>query len=264
MLRALLGALAAADTLRRIDVGEVVRHMNRVMLAGPLAHPARDAGRLADCHGSLAHILVGALHDDEAVLGLERNEAVRAGLHALAAGGALVTVHNRDTVADMDGVEVADCLAVAEADTAVRAQLPPAEQRLRRLAGADAVVVIQLLRVFIGAVAGNERNLALRRAGVRAEDRSKLCRDLRAADRTLVARRRTGPVRESVGVIVAAREAAAAAVGTGQLRTQVNEQLIFLHLEDLRCIRQQDSREESDHCQQNYCNYDQIHTRTPL
>ena len=65
MLRALLCAVTAVYALLRINVCQVVSHMHRIMLAGPLAHPAADAGSFADCHCGPSIILVGALDDHE-------------------------------------------------------------------------------------------------------------------------------------------------------------------------------------------------------
>lgn len=65
VLRALLCAVTAVHALLRINVCQVVSHMHRIMLAGPLAHPAADAGSLADCHRGPCIVLVGTLDDHE-------------------------------------------------------------------------------------------------------------------------------------------------------------------------------------------------------
>ena len=63
MLGTLRRAFATADALGRINDRHIVDHVNRIVLTGPLAHPACDAGGLADHHCRLAKVLVGALNE---------------------------------------------------------------------------------------------------------------------------------------------------------------------------------------------------------
>ncbi len=220
------------------------------MLAGSLTHAAGNAGRLADCHGCLAGILIGALDRNRLLVRLQRYDALRADLDAGLAGRAVISSDNRDTVNDMDRVELAGIDTVAEADAGELAGFAAAEQCFGGFAAVYAFVLVQRLCVLFRAVAGNERNHLLLRFGGSAENLRKLFSYRGAADNALAAGN-VFIVRHSVRIIVTAGKAAPAAVRSGKLRAKVNEQLIFLDRENLRCVGKQNSRDKTDNRQKN-------------
>ena len=145
----------------------------------------------------------------------------------------------------MDRVELACRFTVAKSQAAVRAGLGAAEKLLRSLTGLNIGIIIQLFRVIRRAVAHDVGDLFFHAVRALAEDGGELFGAGGTADRALGAGDAVRIICQRVRVVVTAGIAAAAAVRAGQLRTEFQIGLIFLNIEDLRCVRKDDGSDQS-------------------
>ena len=205
--------------------------MNGVLLALLLAQAAADAGVGADAHGSLALVLVGAGHVD--LLGHRdlRDQMAGAGLGAGHAVGALVRVHHGGAVGtDGHGAELAGGHAGAEAQTAELAL----QRTTGHLGGRQAVLHTDVLITLGGvsaAVAADKSHLPLTGGSLLAHDLCDGGSILRAGRGARIHRSRAR--QDGGGTAGAAGEAAAAAVGAGQMAEDFLFPGVLLYLKDL-------------------------------
>ena len=198
----------------------VTLHGNRSRLAGLHAFHTADASGLAGLHHHGALVLRDARHVDRPVLGpllAELDDSLRTGLHAGAAGRALVGIdlgQPRFGV-DPDGIEGADRHAVAVAQTAERtARLAHVE---RRSHGARRGAV-----EFVGSRTLGARSAAPHGSHLRLLFGGRLTQIIRhglhagAAAHRAEERRNVVPLHQRVGHAAATGEAAAAAVRSGE------------------------------------------------
>ena len=183
-----LRAVAALDTLGRIDLRHEILHMDRVGGAFPLALHAADAAHLADLHDLCAFVLVTAADHDLLALGDQLDNALGAGVHTGAAAHALGPIRLRDTVDDVHGVKLTGLHAVAQADAGEGAQLVAlaAEQHGRAAILGTGIVEAGLGHVC-AAGTGYKRHLALGLSGRDAHDLRHLGRGGSAAGHALIA-----------------------------------------------------------------------------
>ena len=205
--------------------------MNGVLLALLLAQAAADAGVGADAHGSLALVLIGAGHVD--LLGHRdlRDQMAGAGLGAGHAVGALVRVHHGGAVGtDGHGAELAGGHAGAEAQTAELAL----QRTTGHLGGGQAVLHTDVLITLGGvgaAVAADKSHLPLTGGSLLAHDLCDGGSILRAGRGARIHRSRAR--QDGGGTAGAAGEAAAAAVGAGQMAEDFLFPGVLLYLKDL-------------------------------
>jgi hypothetical protein len=202
-----------------------------------------------------ADLDLGGLRDD-------LDQLLRAGFCTGAAARAVVASHDRYAVDNADRVKFTGCHAVAQTDAAVRAGLAAAEELLGRFTGTDIFIFIELGSVVSRAVAHDERNLFLHAAGVLTEQGSQLLGDRRAAYGTLGAGR-ISAFCHRVRIVITARKSAAAAVCSGELRTQIEKELILLDCENLGRIAEHTGSEETDD-DDKYYRYYYIHPLSPF
>jgi len=131
------GAHAAGEALIRVDKGAVFRNNDGSGRTGALAQAAADAAHGADI--AAAGVLVRAEDDNGVVLEPQVDDALRAGLIARAAADAAALVDLGHAVGvQRDRAEAADLHARTAAGAAVEAKIVA----LRALVGAAAAVAV--------------------------------------------------------------------------------------------------------------------------
>ena len=132
----------------------------------------------------------------------------------------------RNTVTDMNGVKLTGSHAVAQSDTSVRALVYSAEELLCGRTRLHSGVLQKRLCSLVSSVTHNDRNFLFGSLGSYAKNLSQGGSHVRAACGTLIARQ--GMIRrQSVGIVVAARISASAAVGARKLLSQKSERLVY-------------------------------------
>ena len=230
LLRALLGAGAAAGTFLVIDLGNITVHVDGIELALLGAERTSDTAGLADIHDSLALVLVGALDADRSSSRNKFDQLARTGLDAGAAGGALALIDFRNTVDDVDRVELAGLHAGSVTETSELAGLVAGTgYRAHGVAVVESEIIISGRCLIAGAGTFDKSDLLLTLACRNAQD---------SRDRvpTGLLSYRTGIDRgialvDRLGTAVAARISAAAAVVARKRFTDGRFPLINLNFE---------------------------------
>ena len=155
-----------------------------------------------------------------------------AAFHAFIAGCTFVVIHYGNTVDYVDGVKLTGSHAVTQSDTSVRALVYSAEELLCGRTRLHSGVLQKRLCSLVSSVTHNDRNFLFGGLGSYAENLSQGGSHVRAACGTFVARQ--GMIRrQSVGIVVAARISASAAVGARKLLSQKSERLVYRYEEYL-------------------------------
>ena len=260
--RALSGTETALNALLGIDHTEIVDHCDRTFRAYLRTLAAADAGDRTSFSGICALLLVVAADLDLGRLGKDLDQFLRARLSTCAAACAIVTSYNGNAVDDANRIEFTCSNAVTQTDAAVRTLLAPAEQLLGCFTGVDVLILIKFGGVIRCAVAHNKCNLFLHAAGILSQKGCQLSCYRRTADGALSA----GDVAafcKRMSIIVTSGKSAAAAVGSGELCTQVEEKLIFLDGTYFGRIAEHAGSEETDD-DNKYYGYCNIHPLSPF
>lgn len=230
--RALLGAHSAVLALFRIDVGKVIHNVDSVKLTCLFALAASDTS-VGTCLPGLCALCIGmTLYDYDVLCRGYSDELVRARSCACSAGYAVISVYYRNTVTDVNGVKLTGGYAVTQSDTSVRALVYSAEELLCGRTRLHSGVLQKRLCSLVSSVTHNDRNFLFGGLGSYAENLSQGGSHVRAACGTFVARQ--GMIRrQSVGIVVAARISASAAVGARKLLSQKSERLVYRYEEYL-------------------------------
>ena len=189
------------------------------------------------------------------------DQLLRACLSAGAAACAVVATYNRNTVDNADRVEFAGLHAVTKADAAVRAGLASAEELLGCLTGVYILVFIELRSIVCCAVAHDKCHFFLHASGILSEQGSELLCYSGTTDRAL----RAGSLSSlchCVRVVITSCEAAAAAVGSGELCAQIKKELVLLDCKNLGCVTEHAGGKEADDSYKCY-RYYYIHPLPP-
>ena len=219
-------ALAAQAAFRIIDLSHVVRHRDRLerTLLGTLAASDTSVGT---CLPGLCALCIGmTLYDYDVLCRGYSDELVRARSCTCSAGYAVISVYYRNTVTDVNGVKLTGGYAVTQSDTSVRALVYSAEELLCGRTRLHSGVLQKRLCSLVSSVTHNDRNFLFGGLGSYAENLSQGGSHVRAACGTFIARQ--GMIRrQSVGIVVAARISASAAVSTRKLLSQKSERLVY-------------------------------------
>ena len=230
-------ALAAELALGRVYVSNVAFHDYGFVRAGFGADAATYAGVGTGLLGNRALVLVHAAYKHPhaaGTFGPELDDALGAGLHAGAAGGALFLVHYRKTCGRIHGkgAKLADSHAVPATKASVRASSIPGIEGRFHLARCKSVIVIDGGTGVACAIASDHCNHGSLFLDLVAKDGSHFGHSLVAANGAIV----VVQVRGLDGGLCkgsAAGKPATAAVGSGHGLFYIVNARILLYLEAL-------------------------------
>ena len=227
-----LGTLAAAGTLVVVDNGKVVNNLDSIVRAGLLALAAGDTAVLAALANCRALIVIRALYNDANGILNEMNNMMRTLTGAHTAADALGGIDLGNAVINSDSVLRTDSYAIAVTKAGVSTELITRVAEASNSTALNAVVDVSALGSLTVAVAGNVSNLLYNVLRLNAEDGSDLLRALVSAGNAEVGGSSL-TLRKSLGISIATRVAASAAVGAGEGVTDSEELLVLLDAEEL-------------------------------
>ena len=227
-----LGAFAAAGALVIIDNGEVVNNLDRAVWTGLLTLAACDTAVLAALANCRALIVIRALYDYANGILNKMDNAIRTLACTHTATDTLGGVDLGNAVLDRNGVLGTDSHAIAVAKAGVCTKLIARIAEIGNSTALNAVVDVSALGSLTVAVAGNVSNLLYNVLRLNAKDGSDLLRALVSAGNAEVGGSSL-TLRKSLGISIATRVAASAAVGAGEGVTDSEELLVLLDAEEL-------------------------------
>jgi hypothetical protein len=223
-------ASAALRTLFIIDRSQKVFDMDSVKFAVFLTELAANAADFAVDTRRFTRVVGMTSHTGFAIVGNQLNQTFRAGCRAHAAGGTFFIVNDRNAVYHRNGAEFALQQAGSAAQAAVNAGFGAAARQLhqRRTAGHAFIIISKITFAF---TAGASDESALPGLFLYGD-----AHDLPDFPRRFISAHRASigfglAFDDGVRERVAARKAAAAAIGAGQCVAYQRQSRIRLHLE---------------------------------
>ena len=227
-----IGTFAAAGALIVIDSRKIIDHLDSAMGAGLLALTASDTAVLT----ALAHcgtlIVIGALYNNALGILDKMDNAVGALACTHTATDTLGGIDLGNAVINGDGVLGADSHAVAVAEAGVSTELITRVAEVGNATALDAVVNVSALGSLTVAVAGNVCNLLYYVLCLNAENGCDILRALVSAGNAEVDSIGLA-LCKSLGISIATRVAASAAVSAGEGVTDGEEGLVLLDAKEL-------------------------------
>lgn len=244
-----LNALAASDTLFRINDSVEVDDLDSALLTGLDALHAADAADFANLDSSRTTVAVVASDNSLCLLRKNVNEALWASLGTFAAGNTLVGVNSRNTVANLDTAELTGTDAVAQTQAAETAAGKSTGQLSSSCTALNAVVDHLGVCYVVVAYTADNGNLWL---NVTAD-----AEDLAAGLGTFLSANRAGTdfslaLAQGSSITGTTGESAGTAVGAGKYSQNSLSLLVLRHSHDDGSHRKSDAGNESDGCNNQY------------
>lgn len=226
------GTLAAAGALVVVDNGKVVNNFYCAVGTGLLALAAGNTAVLAALANSRALIVVRALYNDALCILDKMDNVVGALACTHTATDTLGGIDLGNAIINGDSVLGADSHAIAVAKAGISAKLIARVAEVSNTTALDAVVDVSALGSLTVTVAGNVCNLLYYVLRLNAEDGSDLLRALVSAGNAEVGGSSL-TLCKSLGISIATRVAASAAVSAGEGVTDGEEGLVLLDAKEL-------------------------------
>ena len=181
----------------------------------------------------------------------QMDDVLRAFLYALAAGNAVVSVHNGNSVDYADCVEITYCRTVSQSDTTELALSVSAEIGLCSLTGHQALIFCNLSGCVAGTVTSYSCYLLLAGTGISAQQFCNLlctCSSTNGTCRTAL----IFVCNYCICIVITTCKSASTAVCTRQNRSYLCDTLIYFYVECFGCNGQKKCCDETG----NYNNND--------